>query len=343
MKAVEIAQLVEGILEGDPACEITGLAALDEARAGDISFLSNPRYGQLMAQTAASAVLVPEDWRGPGPRTLIRVKDPDRAFAKVTAALGPQPICRVAGIHPTAVVAPEAKIGHSVHVGPFVVIEPGAEIGARSVICAFCYIGHDVVIGEDCLLYPHVTVRERCRVGHRAIIHSGTVIGSDGFGYFNCNGMWEKIPQVGIVEIGDDVEIGANVTIDRARFGKTVIGNGVKLDNLIQIAHNVRVGDHTAMAAQVGVAGSTKIGAHVQVGGQVGFADHVRVGNGAIVAAKSAVHGEVPSGTAVAGIPAIPRDDWRRLTLSLRRLPVLAEKVRSIEERLSRLEQLGGR
>ncbi|MCX7590592.1 MAG: UDP-3-O-(3-hydroxymyristoyl)glucosamine N-acyltransferase [Kiritimatiellae bacterium] len=339
MKAAEIARLVGGVLEGDETCEVTGLASLAEAGPGDISFLANPRYGPLMAKTRASVVLVAESWKGPCPRTIIRVPDPDRAFALVTELLGPKPVFRPPGIHPSAVIASGTEMGPEVHIGPFVVVEPGAKIGRRSVVCAFCYIGHDTVIGEECLLYPHVTIRERCRVGNRTIIHSGAVIGSDGFGYFEHEGVWKKIPQVGIVEIGDDCEIGANVTVDRARFGRTVIGNGVKLDNLIQVGHNVKIGDHTAMAAQVGIAGSTVIGRHVQVGGQAGIGNHVTVGDGAAVAARAAVHKDVPTDTVVAGIPAMKRDEWQKLNLHLLRLPLLAEKVRKLAERLEKLEK----
>ncbi len=339
----ELAQLVNGLLEGDPRVRITSVAGLREAESGDVTFLARPQYAAAAATTRASAILVAHDFQGPLPCAVIRVDDPDRAFALAAERLSPPPISPPAGIHPTALVSPEAELGHDVALGPYVVVEPGAVIGDRTVLGAGCYIGHDCRIGSDCRFYPHVTLREYTRIGNRVIIHSGAVIGSDGFGYTRRGAGWEKIPQLGIVEIGDDVEIGANVTIDRARFGKTVIGRGAKLDNLIQIAHNVRVGDHTAMAAQAGIAGSTVIGRNVQVGGQAGITGHIRVGDNVMVGAQAGVSKDVPSGAVVWGTPALPLAEMKRLNAHFRWLPEFRRRLEDMKKRLDTLAaRIGG-
>ena len=334
----QIAEALQGTVEGDGSAEIAGLAGLTEAGAGDLAFLANPRYASAVAETAATAVLVGSDWRGDTRATLIRVSRPDEAFARVPPLLGWRPVAPPPGVHPAAVVHESATLGREVAVGPFTVIEPGVRVGDRTIVGAGCYLGHDTVIGRDCRLYPHVSAREGARIGDRVIIHNGAVIGSDGFGYYREGGAWRKIPQVGVVEIGDDVEIGANVTIDRARFGRTVIGNGVKIDNLVQIAHNVRIGDHTAMAAQVGISGSVIVGRGVQLGGQAGLGGHVTVGDGAVVGAQSGVTKDVAAMSAVSGYPAMPHDKARKMHAHLMRLPELKEKVAQMEKRISELE-----
>ena len=275
MKLSEVAEKTGGRLEGCDL-EIRGVAGISEAGAGDISFIANPRYAAEAAVTKASAVIVAESWSSACPASLIRIKNPDEAFAKVAALFYTPPPRPAAGIHPTALVAPDAELGKNVSIGAFCVIESGAKIGDGAVISPQCYIGRKVVLGENCWLYPQVSLREEVRVGKRTIVHNGTVIGSDGFGYsVDDQGIRTKIPQTGIVEIGDDVEIGANVTIDRARFGKTIVGHGVKIDNLVQIAHNVVVGDHTVIVSQAAIAGSTHIGRKVIIAGQVGIAGHL--------------------------------------------------------------------
>jgi len=340
MTAAELAARVGGTVDGDGAIDLTRLASLEDARSGDLSFLAHSRYEGAMVDTRASAVLVRKDWDGKCSCTLIRVDSPDAAFAAAAEALGPEVVHFKAGVHACAVVADDARLGEDVSIGPCCVVEPGVVIGARTVVMAGCYLGHGTVLGEDCKLYPHVSTRERTRIGNRVIIHNGTVIGSDGFGYVaGEDRTWMKIPQIGTVEIGDDVEIGANVTIDRARFGKTVIGNGVKIDNLVQVAHNVRIGDHTAVAAQVGIAGSASVGGHVQMGGQAGVSGHLSVGDGAIVAGRAGVTKGVPAGEFVSGYPAMQHGKAAKLRAHMMRLPALKQRVAEIEKELADLKK----
>ncbi|MBM4143938.1 MAG: UDP-3-O-(3-hydroxymyristoyl)glucosamine N-acyltransferase [Lentisphaerae bacterium] len=342
MTLAEIAQLVGGTLEGDGRLPIDGLSGVREAGPRDLSFLAGPRYAAAAARTRAAALVVDRSWRGACACALIRVDDPEKAFMRAAAKLAPPPPAPPPGVHPSAVVAPDARLGTGVSVGPLCVIESGARVGDRSAIGAGCYIGRDAALGRDGLLYPHVTVRERVTIGDRAIIHSGAVIGSDGFGYVLEEGAWKKIPQIGVVTVGDDVEIGANVTVDRARFGRTVIGNGVKIDNLVQIAHNVVVGDHTAMAAQVGIAGSTLIGKRAQFGGQSGAAGHIEIGDGVVVAGRGGVTKSIPGPGIVSGFPAMPHDRARRLQAHIGRLPELKKAVEEIARRLAELERRSG-
>ena len=243
------------------------------------------------------------------------------------------------GIQETAVIAPGVDLGEGVAIGPNCVIESGAIVGARTQLRANVYIGHASSVGEDGLLHAGVCLRERVQIGDRAILHCGAVVGSDGFGYVQTEGRWTKIPQVGAVEIGDDVEIGANVTIDRARFGKTIIEDGVKIDNLVQVAHNVRIGAHTALAAQVGIAGSTTVGSHVQMGGQAGVAGHVSIGDRTGIAGGAGVTKDIPSDTFVSGFPAIPHAKATKLQAHVSRLPVLKKTIATLEARIRELEE----
>ncbi|MCE9613708.1 MAG: UDP-3-O-(3-hydroxymyristoyl)glucosamine N-acyltransferase [Lentisphaerae bacterium] len=334
----DVAAAVGGTVEGDGAIRVSGLAALADARPGDLSFLANPKYAALAAETQASAVMVAKDWTGPCPGALIRVANPDRAFIHAAVFMTPPPPVPPPGVHPTAVVADGVRLGEQVSIGPFCVLEAGVVVGARTAIGAHGYVGHDTTIGADCRFYPLVSIRERTRIGDRVIIHNGAVVGSDGFGYAPDGGRWIKIPQLGTVEIGDDVELGANVTVDRARFGKTVIGRGVKIDNLVQIAHNVQVGEHSAMASQVGISGSAIIGAHVQLGGQAGIAGHLKIGDGAIVGAQAGISKTVPPGAFVFGTPAMPMDKFSDIRAHTNRLPELKKRVMEMERRLAQLE-----
>ncbi len=338
MRIDDLAARIGGTVEGNGSLAVTGLAALDEARAGDVSFLANPKYAGLMASTEATAVIVAADWSGPCPAVLIRAAKPDGAFAQAGALLSPPPPAYAPGVHATAVVAQDVVLGSGVSIGPYCVIQAGAAIGDRSVLVAHTYVGHGARLGSDCVLHAHVSVRERSWIGDRVIVHNGSVIGADGFGYSKQGEAWIKIPQVGVVEIGNDVEIGANVTIDRARFGRTMIADGVKIDNLVMVAHNCRIGAHTAMAAQVGISGSTRIGRNVQLGGQAGLAGHLEVGDGAVVGAQAGVTKDVEAGSFVVGFPAAPYREYFKLQAELRKVPELRAKVAEWEKRWAALE-----
>lgn len=338
LTAGEVAARIGGRVDGDPGVRVSGLAGLKEAKAGDISFLSNERYAPEMATTRASAVIVAESWTGSTAATVIRVADPNRALLAVTAWYARASAPVVPGVHPTAVVAAGVQLGPDVSVGAHAVIEPGACIGANSIVGALCYIGHGVVVGPDCRFYPHVSIREFTRVGARCIVHNGAVLGSDGFGYLPDNGTWKKIPQVGVVVLGDDVEIGANVTVDRARFGETRIESGTKIDNLCQVAHNVVIGRDTAIAAQTGISGSVTIGARVQMGGQVGVAGHLTIGDECVIGAQSGISKTIPPKSHVFGTPAIPQMKWARWHAHLMRVPELREQVAALQARLDAVE-----
>ncbi|MCZ2342727.1 MAG: UDP-3-O-(3-hydroxymyristoyl)glucosamine N-acyltransferase, partial [Bacteroidales bacterium] len=270
------------------AQEISGLASLDDANPGDLAFFGNPKYLKAVRKSRATAVLVPHGFAEEVPAIRIWVDDPGAAFAKLLPAFVPPVVTFAPGVHPTAVIAPEAKLGEGVHIGPYAVIEPGAIIGARSLVSAHTYIGHGARVGEDCRIYPNVTIRERCTLADRVILHSGVVIGADGFGYEFRDGAHQKIPQTGIVVIEDDVEIGANSTVDRARFGRTWIRKGTKIDNLVQIGHNVTIGENCILCAQVGISGSTRLGNFVTLAGKVGLGGHIELGDGVIFGAMSA-------------------------------------------------------
>ena len=259
ISVADIAQLVKGELIGDGGLLVSGFSGIKEAKKNELTFLSNPKYEPLLLDTQAGVILVPRQISCPG-KTLIRVDNPSLSFTQVVNhLLKDAPDYKPRGIHPTAVIAPGAKLAPDVAVGAHTVIEDGAVIAEGCVLYANCYVGHETHLGKNCLIYPQVVLREKVSLGNRVIIHSGTVIGSDGFGYVTVDGKHMKIPQVGTVLIEDDVEIGANVTIDRARFDKTIIGEGTKIDNLVQIAHNVTIGKHCLIVAQSGIAGSTKI------------------------------------------------------------------------------------
>jgi UDP-3-O-[3-hydroxymyristoyl] glucosamine N-acyltransferase len=328
----EIVSYVSGRYEGPGDVRISGVAPLSEAGEGQISFLSNPKYAPQLAGTKAAAVLVSADLEGESPR-YIRVANPYFAMAKVIARffdVRPRP----QGISPQASIAESAKLGKNVAVGPFTSIGEGVEIGDNVTIYPNVTIEPNSEIGDDTVIYPQVSVYYGSRIGKRCIIHSNVVIGSDGYGFATEGGKHHKIPQVGIVRVEDDVEIGAGTTIDRAALGETVIGEGTKIDNLVQIGHNVRIGKGCLLVAQVGIAGSTKLGNYVVVAGQSGFAGHLDIGDGAQVAAKSAVLKDVQSNTKVMGIPAIGFGEFSRREVWLRRLPELARKVNQLEQRL---------
>jgi len=325
--------MCDGKLIGDPGLKITGVASLAEAENGDVSFYSDPRYAAQLRKTRATAVFVAVDFGEEISAAQIRVRNPSQAFERAVLKFAANPIAFAPGIHPTAIIDPSAQVGAGVSIQPHVVIEAGARIGDNTHIGAHSYVGHETVIGTDCKVYPRVTIRERTQIGSHVIIHSGAVIGADGFGFELVNGRHQKIPQLGIVQIDDDVEIGANTTIDRARFGRTWIQAGVKIDNLVQIAHNVVVGRNSVIAAQAGISGSTKIGENVMIAGQVGVVGHLEVGDNTMIAAQSGIPKSV-SGGVWFGSPAVPLDDAKRQIAWIHRLGKLFARVKALEEKL---------
>jgi UDP-3-O-[3-hydroxymyristoyl] glucosamine N-acyltransferase len=325
--------LCGGELRGDPTQKITGAASLSEAVPGEIAFYADPRYMPRLRTTRASAVFVPPDFSEKISAAQIRVANPSRAFEQVVLKLAPKPIAFAPGVHSSATIDPTAKLGSQVTIQPHAVIEAGAIIGDNAVIGGGTYIGHETVIGEHCLIYPNVTIRERTRIGARVIIHSGAVIGADGFGFEFVEGGYRKIPQIGIVQIDDDVEIGANTTIDRARFGRTWIQEGVKIDNLVQIAHNVIVGKNSVIAAQTGISGSTRVGENVKIAGQVGITGHLTIQDETIIAAQSGIAKDLPGG-AWFGSPAVPLPDAKRQIAWIHRLGKLFDRVKALEKKL---------
>ena len=334
----ELAAELGGSVVGDGSVPIRGVAGIREASPGDITFLANARYEAHLAQTRASAVICDRQ-----PRQcsipLLQVDNPYLAFQQAVRVFRPDLDRPAAGVHPAAVVAPDAVLGEDVSVGPFCVIEPGARLGARTVVMAGGYVGARAEIGPDGYLYPRVVVREDCVVGARCILHAGVVIGADGFGFAFDSGRYHKVPQVGNVVVGDDVEIGANTCIDRATTDCTRIGDGTKIDNLVQIGHNVSVGRHCIIVAQVSIAGSTVLEDYVTLGGQVGVAGHLRLEKGAMVGAQSGVSRDVKSKEVVSGYPAVPHSIWKRMSVLLMRLPQLFQKTKELEQRVEALER----
>jgi UDP-3-O-[3-hydroxymyristoyl] glucosamine N-acyltransferase len=330
LTAQQVAELVEGKLQGDAGVTVTGAQGVDEADSADVSFISNPKYRDRANNTKAGLLLVPPDLTGLE-RTVIIVKNPQLAFAKILTILYKERLAGMpSGIHKTAIIAPDAVIGAGVSIGPYCVIENGVRIGARSRIMAQCYIGEGSSVGEDCLIYPRVTMREAVEIGSRVIIHPGTELGSDGFGFVPTGQGIFKIPQIGRVEIGDDVEIGGNVTVDRATTGVTRIGRGTKIDNLVQIAHNVHIGEYCMIVAQTGIAGSTVIGNGVTVAAQAGIAGHLHIGNGVTIAGRAGVTTNLKDKEIVSGFPARPHREDLKLQALLHRLPWIFEQIKKL-------------
>lgn len=328
----EIAGLVSGHVDpAHEALEIHGPASLVEAGPGDIAFFGNAKYLPALRATQASAVLVPHGCAEETKPARIWVENPAEAFAKILTRFAPEPIAHPPGIHAGAIIDPTADIDPTAHVGPGAIVEAGAKIGARTVIGAQCYVGHHATLGDDTFLHPRVTIRERCKIGHRVQLQSGAVIGADGFGYEFKDGRHVKIPQTGIVQIDDDVEIGAHTTIDRARFGRTWIQQGTKIDNLVQIAHNVRVGAHTIICSQAGVSGSTRIGSYVTLAGQAGIVGHIEIGDKAIVAAQCGLSRNLKPGEIVCGSPAREIQTWKEQAAQVNRLGKLYDRVKKLE------------
>jgi len=334
----KIADFLEAEIVGDPAILVSRIAPIEKAGEGDLSFLSDPKKAHLLQTTRASALIVPPGGPALEGKTLLVVDNPYVAFARVQRFFFPG-FKSTGEISPLAYVHPQACLGENVTVRPFVCIEKGARIGNGCILFPHTYVGEEAVIGNDCILHAGVKIYEGCRLGDRVILHSGVVIGSDGFGYAWDGKEHVKIPQVGKVVVGNDVEVGSNTTIDRGTLEDTVIGNDVKIDNLVQIGHNVKVGDHTILVSQVGIAGSTEIGEGVILAGQVGVAGHLKIGNRVKVAAQAGIHKNAKDDEVLSGSPAIPFKPWVKMVSAWPKLPELRKKVRRVEERIEKIEK----
>jgi UDP-3-O-[3-hydroxymyristoyl] glucosamine N-acyltransferase len=332
----ELAAIVGGQFasDADAGLKIRGAASVTDAGEGQVTFFGNAKYLPQLKASQATVALVPRDFTESISAIAIRVENPSLAFAQLLEKFAPAPIRFAPGVHPTAVLGKEVVLGANVSVQPFVVIEDGAQIGDNTVIGAHGYVGHQVRVGADCQLSPRVTIGAHSIVGNRVIIHSGVVLGSDGFGFEMSGGRHVKIPQTGIVQVDDDVEIGANVCVDRARFGRTWIQAGTKIDNLVQIAHNVVIGKHCVLCAQVGISGSTRLGNYVTLAGQVGTVGHIEIGDQAIVGAQSGVSKNVGPKEIWFGYPAMPIRETKEQLARIARLPKLAERVKRLEQLL---------
>ncbi len=333
-----IGQQVKAVsIQGATANLVTGIASLSEAQVGDLSFLGNTKYQSLVPACEASVILVPLDYEGlpRANQAFVRVNNPSEALGLICEAVAerlfPKPI---SGVHPSAVIHASAKIDKTAMIGPLCVIEEGAVIEAGAVLVAHVYVGRFAKIGEGCHLRPHVSIMEYCQLGKHVQLHSGVVIGSDGFGYSTVKGVHHKEAQVGIVVVEDEVEVGSNTTIDRARFAKTLIGRGTKIDNLVQIAHNVQVGPHCILVSQSGIAGSTQLGSHVILGGQAGLAGHLTIGDGSMIGGQGGVINSLPAKSYVRGTPCMPINQEMRLHVLYKRLPDLNARVTELEKRL---------
>ena len=332
IKLGQLAEFLGATLRGDPETKITGLATLQEAGPAQLSFLANPQYRKYLAGSQAAALLLKEaDVEGFAGNALV-VPDPYLAYARISHLFDPKPKA-TAGIHPSAVIAPDAVVDPAASIGPFVVIEAGARIAANVTLGAHCFIGARSEIGEGGWLAPRVTLYHDVRIGKRVVIQSGAVLGGEGFGFANEKGIWQKIAQIGGVTIGDDVEIGVNTAIDRGALADTVIGNGVKLDNQIQIAHNVQVGDHTAMAACVGISGSAKIGKHCMLAGGVGLVGHIEICDGVFITGMTMVTRSITEpGSYSSGTAMQPAAEWRKSAARIRQLDDMSRRLQQLEK-----------
>lgn len=331
--ATAVAQHLQGEVLGDAQTPLHGFAPADRAQAGDLTFAENDEFLARAEQSAASAIIVGSQQNSSSGKVLIRVANARVAFAKALALFFPEPALP-AGIHPSAVVARTAQVNASAYIGPNCVIGERAQIAGGVILHAGDFVGDDCKIGAATMLFPNVTLYPRTELGQRVRIHAGAVIGADGFGYVQDSGIHRKVPQIGNVVIGDDVEIGANTTIDRGALGPTVIGQGTKIDNLVQIGHNVQIGEHCLIISQVGVAGSTKLGNYVILAGQAGLGGHLQIGNKVTVAAQSGVMHNIPDGQTVLGSPALPDKQTKRQLIAIQHLPELLRRVRKLEKKL---------
>ncbi len=337
-----IAERIGCRLEGDGAIEIRRVAGLEDAGPGDLTFFTNPKYAAELRQTRASAVILGERAEA-APAAMLRSEQPYLALARAVELFA-DPWRPTAGVHPLAHVGDGVVLGDGVSIGPFCSIGDGARIGSRTIVHAHSVVGRHAEIGDDCVLHAHVSVRERVRIGNRVRLQDGAVIGSDGFGFARRpDGSHHKIPQIGGVILDDDVEVGANATIDRPAVGETRIGAGTKIDNLVQIAHGVTLGRNVLLAAQVGVAGSTTIEDGVTLAGQVGVAGHLTIGTGVVATAQTGIPNSVDAGAFISGYPAIPNRDWLKSSAVFRKLPELRKLISDLEKRVAELEALASR
>ena len=339
--ANQIAALVGGSVEGDGSVTVSTFAKIEEGHPGAISFLANPKYTHFIYETKSSIVLVSRTFEPERPlsTTLIRVDDPYATVAQLLDMVSKMTLQHPGGIEQPSFIAEGVEYDAETYVGAFSYVAKGVRLGKGVKIYPQCYVGAGSEIGDGTVLYPGVKIYYGSKIGKNCILHSGVVVGADGFGFAPKDGAYAKIPQLGHVEIGDDVEIGANTCVDRATMGCTRIANGVKLDNLIQVAHNCEIGQHTVMASQAGIAGSTKVGAHCMVGGQVGFAGHIHIGDGVQIGAQSGVPHDVAPGERIMGYPAVPAGDFFRQAVNVKNLGNLVNKVRQLEKELLEIKK----
>src|SRR4030043_1408147 len=336
-KLKELAQWVDGTVVGDGEIEISGVAAIEEAREGEITFIANPKYLRKLRDTNASAIVVSKEVTQAN-KPLLCVTHPQLAFAKILTLFFEKPY-QPKGVDSHAWISPTAKLGKDLTLYPFVYVGDRCSIADRVTLYPGVYVGEDSIIGEDSILYSHVSIYSGTVIGKRVTLHSGVVVGSDGFGYVREGKKNVKIPQIGTVELGDDVEIGSNTTVDRAALGKTTIRKGVKIDNLVQVAHNVVIGEDSIIVAQVGIAGSTKIGSNVILAGQVGVADHVEIGDNVVVSAQSGVPHDLAPNQAFSGSPAVPHREWLRAISVFPKIPEMRKTLLEIQKRVKELEK----
>lgn len=340
--ARQIAEIIGGEIVGNPDSIVNGLSKIEEGEAQTLSFLANPKYAPYIYSTKASVVIVGEEFKPDKPLpdtcTLIKVKNAYESFARLLEMYNQMRHGKI-GVSEGSHVHPKAQLGENVYVAPGVVIGEGTVIGSNTKIYAHAVVGDNVKVGSDCLIFPNVVIYDDCRLGNHCTLHAGVIIGSDGFGFApNDENSFQKVAQIGNVIVGDRVEIGAGTTIDRATLGSTRIASGVKLDNLIQIAHNVEIGKNTVIAAQTGVAGSTKIGENCMIGGQVGIVGHIKIGNNVKIAAQSGVGSDLTDGTIVQGSPAFGIGEYKRSYVSFRKLPEIQHQINALEKELAALK-----
>lgn len=341
MKLRDIADRLDCRLDGDGAIEITGVAAIEEAGPGHLTFFTNPRYAPELRRTRASAVIAGEQADG-APCAVLRAAEPYLTFARAVELFA-DPWRPAAGVHRLALVEPGAIVAADASIGAFTVVGAGARIGARTIVHSHVAIGRQAEIGDDCVIHAQVSIRERVRLGHRVIVQDGAVIGGDGYGFARRrDGSHHKIPQHGAVVIEDDVEIGAHTAIDRPAVGETRVGAGTKIDNLVQVAHGVHIGRHALLAAQSGIAGSSVLEDHVTLAGQVGVAGHITIGKGTIATAQTGIPNSVDAGAFISGYPAIPNREWLKASAVFRKLPELRKLISELERRLAALEAGAG-